>query len=80
MGMSDTAGFILHCVIYGSVQVLPMPGYGVHGYGCSVGKSDLWVTCFKPYMVVCCRVQLISLGGIWVDVVTVAHPVYQYSN
>src|SRR5882724_11481349 len=42
-------GFILHCVIYGSVWVLPMAGYGVHGYRCSVGKSDPWVTHFKPY-------------------------------
>ena len=49
MGMSDTTGFILYCVIYGLVWVLPMVGYGVHRYGCSVGKSDLWDTHFKPY-------------------------------
>src|SRR5882724_1664122 len=48
--MSDTAGFVLHHVIYGSVQVLPTVGYSVHGYRCSVGKSDPWVTCFKPYL------------------------------
>jgi len=28
-------------------------------------------------MVVCCRVQLISLGDIQVDVMMVAHPVHQ---
>ena len=48
--MSDTVGFILHYVIYGLVQVLPAAGYGVHGYRCSVGKYDLHVTCFKPYL------------------------------
>ena len=31
--MSDTMGFVLYCVIYGSVQVLPMVVYGVHGLG-----------------------------------------------
>jgi len=31
--MSDTMGFILYHVIYGSVWVLPMVGYGVHGMG-----------------------------------------------
>ena len=48
--MSDTMGFILHCVIYSLVQVLPTVGYGVHGYMCGVGKSDPWVTHFKPYV------------------------------
>ena len=48
MGVSDTAGFILYCVIYGSVWVLPVAGYGVHGYGCGVGKSNPQVTHFKP--------------------------------
>src|SRR5882724_479084 len=47
MGMSDTMGFILYHVIYGSVWGLPMVGYSVHGYRCSVGKSDLQVTHFK---------------------------------
>jgi len=46
--MSDTTGFILYCVIHGSVQVLPTVGYGVHRYGCGVGKTDPWVTHFKP--------------------------------
>src|SRR5882724_8309068 len=50
MGMSDTAGFVLHCVIYGLVWVLPTVGYGAHGYGCGVGKSDPWVSHFKPYL------------------------------
>src|SRR5882724_263263 len=49
MGVSDTAGFILYRVIYGSVQVLPVAGYSVHGYGCGVGKSNPRVTYFKPY-------------------------------
>ena len=48
MGISDTVGFVLYCVIYGVVQVLPMVGYSVHGYGYSVGNSNLQVTCFKP--------------------------------
>jgi len=48
MGVSDTVGFVLYHVIYGLVQVLPMAGYGVHGYGCGVGKSNLQVTHFKP--------------------------------
>jgi len=48
MGISDTVGFVLHHVIYSSVQVLPMAGYGVHRYRCGVGKSDLRVTHFKP--------------------------------
>ena len=47
--MSDTACFVLYCVIYSSVWVLPTVGYSVHGYGCNVGKSDPWVTHFKPY-------------------------------
>ena len=50
MGMSDTTGFVLHHVIYSSVWVLPTVGYSVHGYGCSVGKFDPQVTCFKPYL------------------------------
>ena len=50
MGVSETVGFVLYHVIYGSVWVLPMAGYGVHGYGCGVEKSDPWVTRFKPYM------------------------------
>ena len=49
MGMSDTAGFVLYHVIYSLVWVLPMAGYGIHGYGCGVGKSDSQVTHFKPY-------------------------------
>ena len=48
--MSDTTGFILHHVIYSSVWVLPTVGYGVHGYGCGVGKSNPWVTHFKLYL------------------------------
>ena len=36
-------------VIYGSVWVLPTTGYSVHGFGYGVGKSDLQVTCIKPY-------------------------------
>jgi len=31
-------------------------------------------------MVVCCEVQLISLGGTQVDVMMVAHPLLQQSN
>jgi len=60
VGVSDTTGFVLYCVIYGLVRVLPMVGYGVvrvlpmvgygvHRYGCGVGKSNPRVTRFKPY-------------------------------
>jgi hypothetical protein len=34
---------------YGTVRVLPAMGYGVHGYGCGVGKPDLWYTRVQPY-------------------------------
>jgi len=49
VGVSDTTGFVLYRVIYGWVRVLPMAGYGVHGYRCGVGKSNPRVTRFKPY-------------------------------
>jgi len=56
MVMSDTVGFVLYCVIYSSVQVLPTVGYSVHRYRCSVEKYDLQVTHFKPWG---------NLGSIW---------------
>jgi len=46
--MSDTAGFILYHVIYGLVQVLPMAGYGIHGYGCSVGNLTHGLPILNP--------------------------------
>ena len=48
MGISDTAGFVLYCVIYGSVRVVPAAGYGICGYGYGIDKIDPRVTCFKP--------------------------------
>ena len=43
-------GFTAHRNFYGLVCTCTRHGYGVHGYGCSVGKPDLRVTCIKPYM------------------------------
>ena len=34
---------------YGLVSVLPTTGYGVHMYGCGVGKSDPQYTHVQPY-------------------------------
>ena len=31
------------------MTVLPVAGYGVHGFGCGVQKADPRVTCGKPY-------------------------------
>ena len=49
MGTKGTAGFKSYRRNYGLVRVLPGTGYGVHGYGCGVGKPDPQVTRSKPY-------------------------------
>ena len=38
-------GFVKYHVNYSMVWVLSTMGYGVHRYGCSVGKPDLQYTC-----------------------------------
>jgi hypothetical protein len=45
-------GFVAHHVIHSSVQILPGCGYGVRGYGYSVRKPNLRVTCIEPYVFV----------------------------
>ena len=47
-GFWYTVGFKPYRENDGSVRVLPGTGYGVCGYGCGVGKSDLRVTRSKP--------------------------------
>ena len=42
-------GFVRYHVNYGTVWVLPATGYGVHGYGCGVGKPDPRYTRVQPY-------------------------------
>ena len=49
MGISDTVGFVLYCVIYSLVWVLPVVGYSVHRYGYGVGNSNPQVTCLNPW-------------------------------
>ena len=48
MGITDIAGFILYCVIFGSGTGGNHHGYGMLQYGYGVGKSDPWYTCGQP--------------------------------